>query len=49
VKKAKAANPDALLVTHPLGLDGGLKGLHLHSLHFLARDAVIFLRSKLTP
>lgn len=47
VKKAKAANPDALLITHPLGLEGGLKGLQLHSLHFLARDAVIFLRSKL--
>jgi hypothetical protein len=47
VKKAKAANPDALLITHPLGLEGGLKGLQLHSLYFLTRDAVIFLRSKL--
>jgi hypothetical protein len=26
VKKAKAANHDALLITHPLGLEGGLKG-----------------------
>lgn len=48
VKKAKAANPNALLITHPLGLEGGLKGLDLHSLHFLVRDSVIFLRSKLT-
>lgn len=48
VKKAKAANPDVLLITHPLGLEGGLKGLDLHSLHFLTRDAVIFLRSKVT-
>jgi hypothetical protein len=47
VKKAKAANPDALLITHPLGLERGLKGLQLHSLYFLARDAVIFLRTKL--
>ena len=46
VKKAKAHNPDALLITHPLGLEGGLKGLELHSLYFLARDAVIFLRKK---
>jgi hypothetical protein len=49
VKRAKAANPDALLITHPLGLEGGLKSLQLHSLHFLARDAVKFLRTKLTP
>jgi hypothetical protein len=49
VKKAKAQEPNALLITHPLGLEGGLKGLELHSLYFLARDAVIFLRSKLTP
>jgi hypothetical protein len=46
VKKAKAKNPDALLITHPLGLEGGLKGLETHSLHFQARDAVLFLREK---
>jgi hypothetical protein len=46
VKKAKAQRPDALLITHPLGLEGGLKGLELHSLYFKARDAVLFLREK---
>jgi hypothetical protein len=46
VKKAKAQNPDALLITHPLGLEGGLKGLETHPLYFQARDAVEFLRSK---
>jgi hypothetical protein len=46
VKKAKAENPDALLVTHLLGLEGDLKGLETHSLFFLVRDAVAFLRQK---
>ena len=46
VKKAKLENPDALLITHPLGLEGDLGGLELHALYFLIRDALIFLREK---
>jgi hypothetical protein len=46
VKKAKAKNPDALLITHPLGLEGDLRGLETRSLFFQARDAVLFLREK---
>lgn len=46
VKKAKEENPDALLITHPLGLEGDLGGLELHALYFLIRDALIFLREK---
>jgi hypothetical protein len=49
VKKAKKKNPDALLITHPLGLQGDLKGLETRNLYFQVRDAIIFLRSKLTP
>jgi hypothetical protein len=48
VKKSKAKDHDALLITHPLGLEGGLKGLETHSLYFQARDAIKFLRSKVT-
>lgn len=46
VKKAKEKDPDALLITHPLGLEGGLDGLETHSLFFLVRDAITFLREK---
>ena len=46
VKKAKEKNPDALLITFPLGLERDLGGLELHSLYFLIRDALIFLREK---
>ena len=46
VKKAKEKNPDALLITHPLGLEGDLKGLELRNLYFHVRDAVTFLRQK---
>lgn len=46
VKKAKAANPNVLLITHPLGLEGDLEGLEMHSLYFQIRDAVLFLREK---
>jgi hypothetical protein len=46
VKKAKKENPDALLITHPLGLQGDLEGLETHSLFFQVRDAVTFLRQK---
>ncbi len=46
VKKAKEENPDALLITRPLGLEGDLGGLELHALYFLIRDALIFLREK---
>jgi hypothetical protein len=46
VKKAKKENPDALLITHPLGLEGDLDGLELHSLYFQVRDAVLFLQEK---
>jgi hypothetical protein len=46
VKKAKEKKPDALLITHPLGLEGDGEGLELHSLYFLIRDAINFLREK---
>ena len=46
VKKAKEKAPDALLITHPLGLEGDLKGLKTRHLFFHARDAVLFLREK---
>jgi hypothetical protein len=46
VKKAKEENPDALLITHPLGLEGDLKDLETHGIWFQARDAVMFLRGK---
>ncbi len=46
VKKAKEKNPDALLITHPLGLEGDLEGLELHNLYFQVRDAVTFLQEK---
>jgi hypothetical protein len=46
VKKAKEENPDALLITHPLGLEGDLEGLETHGLYFQVRDAVMFLREK---
>jgi len=46
VKKAKEKNPDALLITHPLGLEGGLEGLETHALYFQVRDAITFLRLK---
>ncbi|MGC2775962.1 MAG: hypothetical protein WA418_10055 [Bradyrhizobium sp.] len=46
VEKAKAQNPGALLITHPLGLESDLKGLETRSLYFQARDAVLFLREK---
>jgi hypothetical protein len=47
VRKAKEKNPDALLITHPLGLEGDLEGLETHALYFQARDAVMFLREKM--
>ena len=46
VKKAKNENPDALLITHPLGLEGGLEGLETHGLYFQVRDAITFLQDK---
>jgi hypothetical protein len=46
VRKAKEKNPDALLITHPLGLEGDLSGLETHSLFFLVRDAIKFLQEK---
>ena len=46
VKKAKEENPDALLITHPLGLQGDLKGLETRNLFFQVRDAITFLRAK---
>ena len=46
VRKAKEKNPDALLITHPLGLEDGLGGLETHSLFFLVRDAIKFLHEK---
>jgi hypothetical protein len=46
VKKAKEKKPDALLITNPLGLEGDGEGLELHSLYFLIRDAIKFLRKK---
>lgn len=46
VKKAKEKNPDALLITHPLGLEGDLEGLETHALFFQARDTITFLREK---
>jgi hypothetical protein len=46
VKKAKEENPDALLITHPSGLEGDLKGLETHALYFQVRDAIMFLREK---
>jgi hypothetical protein len=46
VKKAKEKNPDALLITHPLGLEGDLEGLETHGLFFQVRDVIIFLREK---
>ncbi len=46
VRKAKEKNPDALLITHPLGLEGDLEGLETRELFFLVRDAIKFLREK---
>lgn len=46
VKKAKEKDPEALLITHPLGLEHNLDGLEMHGLYFQIRDAVIFLREK---
>jgi hypothetical protein len=46
VRKAKKEHPDALLITHPLGLEGGLGGLELHGLYFQVRDALFFIRKK---
>jgi hypothetical protein len=46
VKSAKKKNPDALLITHPLGLQGDLKGLETRNLFFQVRDAVTFVRGK---
>jgi hypothetical protein len=46
VKREKAKDPDAMLITNPLGLDGDLKDLELRSLYFQIRDAVMFLRKK---
>lgn len=46
VKRAKEKNPDALLITHPLGLEGDLEGLETYGLYFQVRDAIMFLREK---
>ncbi len=46
VKKAKEKDPDALLITHPLGLESDLKGLETRNLFFQVRDAILFLREK---
>jgi hypothetical protein len=45
-RKAKEQKPDALLITHPLGLEGDLEGLETHALYFQVRDAITFLRGK---
>jgi hypothetical protein len=44
VKRRKAEQPDALLVTHPLGLEGDGEGLDTRHLYFLIRDTIKFLR-----
>ena len=46
VKSAKKKNPDALLITHPLGLQGALKDLETRHLWFQVRDALTFVRGK---
>lgn len=46
VIKAKAKDPNALLVTNALGLDGNLENLRLYNLYFLLRDAIHFIRNK---
>jgi hypothetical protein len=46
VQKARAKNPDALLITFPLGLQGKLSGLETRNLFFQIRDTIIFLRTK---
>lgn len=46
VKRAKETNPDSLLITHALGLDGSLEDLELRNLYFQIRDAIIFVRKK---
>lgn len=46
VKKAKGENPDALLITNALGLDGSLEDLELHNLYFQIRDAMTFIQKK---
>ncbi len=43
---AKALPPDALLITHPLGLVGDGEGLETRNLYFVVRDAIKFLRGK---
>lgn len=48
VKKAKDENPDRLLITRPLGLEGDGEGLETRNLHFVIRDAIKFLRTKIT-
>jgi hypothetical protein len=40
---AKALPPDALLITHPLGLGGDGEGLETRNLFFVVRDAIKFL------
>jgi hypothetical protein len=44
VNKRKAEEPDALLVTLPLGLEGDGEGLDTRHLYFLLRDTIKFLR-----
>lgn len=46
VKKAKEKNPDTLLITNALGLDGSLEDLELRNLYFQIRDAITFVRKK---
>ena len=52
-KWAKKTLPaDTLLITHPLGLNGDGEGLETRNLFFVVRDAIRFLREKvssLTP
>jgi hypothetical protein len=46
VKTAKKQNPNALLITRPLGLQGALKDLETRHLWFQVRDALTFVREK---
>jgi hypothetical protein len=44
----KALPPDKLMITYPLGLSGDGEGLETRNLYFVVRDAIKFLRGKVT-
>ncbi len=46
VKKMRTENPDALLITNALGLEGALEDLETRNLYFQIRDAIEFVRNK---